>query len=119
MKIVTDSAGKPLPVHNLLSYPTAHASGNGLTFRLTFFCVTFYRVTFYQLTYPMGTPKANNRLTYPTPNAKGEQQANLQRNLGQKATLREQPSNLGQKATLREQPSNLLLAKLLLANLLL
>ena len=28
-------------------------------------------------------------------------------NLGQKATLREQPSNLGQKATLREQPSNL------------
>ncbi|NEO36041.1 MAG: hypothetical protein F6J90_06770 [Moorea sp. SIOASIH] len=28
-------------------------------------------------------------------------------NLGQKATLREQPVNLGQKATLREQPVNL------------
>ncbi|AOX03083.1 oxidoreductase [Moorena producens PAL-8-15-08-1] len=28
-------------------------------------------------------------------------------NLGQKATLREQPDNLGQKATLREQPDNL------------
>ncbi|NEO35301.1 MAG: hypothetical protein F6J90_02870 [Moorea sp. SIOASIH] len=28
-------------------------------------------------------------------------------NLGQKATLREQPNNLGQKATLREQLGNL------------
>ncbi|NEO36432.1 MAG: hypothetical protein F6J90_08895 [Moorea sp. SIOASIH] len=43
---------------------------------------------------------ANNLITYPTPNAKGEQPDNLQPdNL--------QPPNLGQKATLREQPPNL------------
>ncbi|WP_293117499.1 anhydro-N-acetylmuramic acid kinase [Moorena sp. SIO3E8] len=52
----------------------------------------------------------------PFSNAKGEQPA-TETNLGQKATLREQPdnlqpdnlqpTNLGQKATLREQPDNL------------
>ncbi|NEO20743.1 MAG: anhydro-N-acetylmuramic acid kinase [Moorea sp. SIO4A5] len=52
----------------------------------------------------------------PFSNAKGEQPA-TETNLGQKATLREQPdnlqpdnlqpANLGQKATLREQPANL------------
>ncbi|AOY79484.1 hypothetical protein BJP36_05695 [Moorena producens JHB] len=59
----------------------------------------------------------------PYGNAKGEQPTNLQpANLGQKATLREQPTNLqptnlqpanlGQKATLREQPANLQSANL-------
>ncbi|WP_293090629.1 hypothetical protein [Moorena sp. SIOASIH] len=66
---------------------------------------------------------ANNHLTYPTTDAYGQQpwpKGHATRttfNLGQKATLREQPStfnlltfnlltfNLGQKATLREQPS--------------
>ncbi|NEO51092.1 MAG: fibronectin-binding domain-containing protein [Moorea sp. SIO4A3] len=38
-------------------------------------------------------------------------------NLGQKATLREQPANLGQKATLREQPANLKPANLKPTNL--
>ncbi|NEO89441.1 MAG: hypothetical protein F6K56_03935 [Moorea sp. SIO3G5] len=48
---------------------------------------------------------ANNRLTLNL-----GQKATLREqpiNLGQKATLREQPINLGQKATLREQPVNL------------
>ncbi|AOY78560.1 hypothetical protein BJP36_00345 [Moorena producens JHB] len=65
LKILTDSAGKPLPVYNLLSYPTPDASGNGLTFRLTFYWLTFYWLTFYWLTF--------YQITYPTPNAKGEQ----------------------------------------------
>ncbi|NER86792.1 CBS domain-containing protein [Moorena sp. SIO3A2] len=50
----------------------------------------------------------------PDSNPKGEQAwpkghptRTPQTNLGQKATLREQPNNLGQKATLREQPNNL------------